>query len=378
MAHYFTESFDVADIQQFMRRALSLARKGIGKTSPNPAVGCVIVRNGEIIGQGWHRRAGTPHAEVHALRDAGGVAKGADVYVTLEPCSHFGKTPPCADALIEARVARVYVAMVDPNPKVAGRGIEKLRAAGIEVTIGVLEKECRAINRPFIKHVTTTLPFVTLKSAMTLDGKTATASCDSRWVTGEASRRLVHKLRGESDAIMVGIGTVLADDPQLTCRIKGGRDPQRVIIDSKLRIPLSAKVLTVASPVRALVATIADDPAKIRAIEALGAEVLRCRERNGRVDLQDLMAKLGGRGIQSLLLEGGAGLAGAMLDNQLIDRCLFFYAPKLVGGEGIGLFSGCGAALMADAVPLDNIAVRRCGADIIVEGEPNYPCLPVL
>ncbi|WP_370543349.1 bifunctional diaminohydroxyphosphoribosylaminopyrimidine deaminase/5-amino-6-(5-phosphoribosylamino)uracil reductase RibD [Geobacter sp. OR-1] len=367
----------MADIHhRFMRQALVLARKGVGKTSPNPAVGCVIVRDGQVVGKGWHRRAGTPHAEVHALQDAGELARGGDVYVTLEPCSHFGKTPPCADALVRAGVARVFVGMVDPNPKVSGRGIEKVKAAGIEVAVGILEEQCRAVNNPFIKHITTGLPYVTLKSAMTLDGKTATATGDSRWVTGDASRRLVHRMRAVSDAIMVGIGTVLADDPLLTCRIRKGCDPVRVIVDSKLSIPLLAQVFTVASSARTVIATITADPAKVRAIEALGAEVLICRAIGERVDLRDLMARLGESGIQSVLLEGGAGLAGEMLAAGLIDRCLFFYAPKLVGGDGVGLFAANGVERMGDAVKIGNVAVRRCGDDIIVEGEPIYRCLP--
>jgi diaminohydroxyphosphoribosylaminopyrimidine deaminase/5-amino-6-(5-phosphoribosylamino)uracil reductase len=359
-----------------MRRALSLATLGVGKTSPNPAVGCVIVRDGQIVGEGWHKKAGTPHAEVHALREAGVRAKGADVYVTLEPCSHFGKTPPCADALIEAAVSRVFIAMVDPNPKVSGSGIEKLKSAGIEVASGFLEEECRSINRPFIKHVTTGLPYLTLKSAMTLDGKTATSRGDSRWVTGEQARNHVHKLRGISDAIMVGVGTLIVDDPQLTCRIDGGLDPIRVIVDSSLRIPLNSALLTLDSTAPTIIATISDDKERITQIEATGAEVLICAVTDGMLDLIDLLRKLGAMGVQSVLLEGGATLAGSFLRQRLIDRCLFFYAPKLVGGDGIGLFGGGGAVLMKDAIPLGNISVQMCGADIMVEGEPNYRCLP--
>lgn len=363
--------------EQFMRLALTLARKGLGATSPNPVVGCVIVRDGEVVGEGWHLKAGTPHAEVHALTAAGRHAASADVYVTLEPCSHFGKTPPCADALIDAGVARVFVGMTDPNPKVAGSGIVKLMDAGIDVLVGCLEEECRAINRPFIKHVTTGLPFVTLKSAMTLDGKTATSSGDSRWVTAEPARRHVHILRGISDAVMVGIGTVLADDPILTCRVEGGRDPLRVVVDSSLRIPLSAKVLNLDSPARTLIATVSTDKDRIAALIDAGAEVMVCKEKGGRVDLPSLLKKLGERGIQSVLLEGGAGLAGSFIRGQCIDSCLLFYSPRLLGGDGTGLFSGGAIERMADAVPLENLSVRQCGVDIMVEGEPKYSCSPV-
>lgn len=359
-----------------MRRALALAKKGVGRTRPNPAVGCVIVRNGEIVGEGWHKKAGTPHAEIHALHAAGERAAGADVYVTLEPCSHFGKTPPCADALITAGVGRVFVGMIDPNPAVSRRGIEKLISAGIEVTTGLLEKECQAINRPFIKQMTVGLPYVTLKSALTLDGKTATAIGDSRWVTGERARRLVHRMRSTTDAVMVGVGTVIADDPLLTCRIRGGRDPMRVIVDSSLRLPLSAQVLTLKSTSRTVVATISNDSAKIRELHLLGAEVVICKEKDGQVDLGDLLRQLGKWGVQSLLLEGGANLAAAFFREHLIDRCIFFYAPKLVGGEGIGLFTGKGVGMMAEAVPLDDVTIRRCGDDFMVEGEPKYTCSP--
>lgn len=363
--------------EKMMKRAIVLAKRGIGRTAPNPAVGCVIVKDGAIVGEGWHKKAGTPHAEVHALRQAGGMARGADVYVTLEPCAHFGKTPPCADALMAAKVSRVHIGMVDPNPRVCGEGISMLRSAGIEVVVSVLEDNCRLLNEPFIKHVTTGLPFVILKSAMTLDGKTATAGKDSKWVTSDKSRQYVHKLRARLDAIMVGVGTVMADDPLLTSRIAAGRDPLRVIVDSTLRIPLSSQVLHVDSPAKTVVATISDDEARIARITAAGADVLRCRQTNGRVDLHDLLVKLGGLGVQSLLLEGGGELAGEALRCGLIDKCMFFYAPKVVGGEGLGPFSGKGVELMADAIPLKNISITKIGGDILVQGYPENACLQV-
>ena len=357
--------------ERYMRRALVLARKGSGRTSPNPAVGCVIVRDGVIVGEGWHRKAGTPHAEVHALRDAGSKAHGADVYVTLEPCSHFGKTPPCADALIDAGVKRVFVGMVDPNPKVMGRGIEKLRAAGIEVAAGLFESECRKLNEAFIKHVTTGLPFVIYKSAMTMDGKTATASGDSKWITSDKSRRYVHKLRSMVDAVMVGAGTVVADDPLLTSRIPGGRDPLRVIVDSKLRIEPTAKVLTVLSPADTLIATVTSEPEKNVRLVGAGGKVLICPTREGRVDLQALLRSLGERKVQSILLEGGAELAGDFLRQGLIDKLLFFYAPKLVGGDAPGPFRGPGTETMAAGMRLRDISITRFDDDMLVEA---YPC----
>jgi len=354
-----------------MRMALSLARRGVGKTAPNPAVGCVIVRDGAVVGRGWHKKAGTPHAEVHALNEAGKSAAGADVYVTLEPCAHFGKTPPCAKALIEARVARVFVAMVDPNPLVAGAGIEMLRRAGIEVETGLLEQPSRELNRPFIKWIQTKLPYVILKSALTLDGKSATANGDSRWVTGDQARREVHRLRGRMDAIMVGVGTVLKDDPLLTCRLPGGKNPLRVVVDSTLRIPLHAALLGVESDAGTLVATCSASAERIAALAARGAEVLHCKDGGEGVDLADLFARLGERGVQSVLLEGGSHLAGAALRAGLVDRCMIFLAPKLIGGAGIGLFAGEGVALMGDAIRLEGMTVRRVGADLLIEGEPG-------
>jgi diaminohydroxyphosphoribosylaminopyrimidine deaminase / 5-amino-6-(5-phosphoribosylamino)uracil reductase len=355
---------------KMMRQALALARRGVGKTSPNPAVGCVIVRDGVVVGRGWHKKAGTPHAEVHALKDAGELAAGADAYVTLEPCAHFGKTPPCALALMAAKVARVYVGMVDPNPLVSGAGIEMLREAGIEVETGLLEAECRALNLPFIKWIRTKLPYVVLKSALTLDGKSATANGDSRWITGDRSRREVHRLRGRMDAIMVGVGTVQKDDPLLTCRVPGGKDPLRVVVDSRLNIPLHAALLGVHSTAGTLVATCSRDAGRIEALRSRGAEILECEEREGRVDLADLFEKLGARGVQSILLEGGSHLAGAALRAGLIDRCLIFLAPKMVGGAGMGLFAGDGVALMGDAIALEEMTVRRIGADLVVAGAP--------
>ena len=359
-----------ADHLKMMRLALSEAKKGVGKTAPNPAVGCVIVRDGEVVGKGWHKKAGTPHAEVHALRAAGELAAGADAYVTLEPCSHFGKTPPCAKALIEARVGRVFVAMVDPNPLVSGRGIKMLQDAGIEVEVGLLEAESREINRPFVKWIRTKRPYVVLKSAITLDGKSATATGDSKWVTCDRSRREVHRLRGRLDAIMVGVGTVIKDDPLLTCRVPGGKDPLRIIVDSTLRIPRHAALFSLRSEAKTVIATCCADLARIDAVAAHGVEVLVCNEKDGRVDPDDLLTKLGERGVQSILLEGGSHLAGAFLRAGLIDRCMLFLAPKLVGGAGMGLFAGAGVNLMADAIRLEEMKVKRIGVDLLVEGVP--------
>jgi len=358
-----------AYLEKMMKRAIVLARRGIGRTSPNPPVGCVIVRDGEIVGTGWHRKAGTPHAEVHALREAGERARGADVFVTLEPCSHFGKTPPCAEALITAEVGRVYAGMVDPNPLVAGKGIQRLRSAGIPTFPGLMEQECRRLIGPFLRHVTTGLPLVTVKSALTLDGKTATAMGDSKWITGEAARRHVHQLRSESDALMVGVETVLADDPQLTCRLpRGGMDPLRIIVDSRLRTPLAAQVFRVESKATTLIASLEQDEGRFSAYRALGAELLSCREERGRVDLGHLLAQLGNRGVQSVLVESGGELAGALLRQGLIDRLVLFYGPRLVGGEGRSPFAGVGVERMSESIRVQEIKVRRFGDDVMVSG----------
>lgn len=375
---YFTPPAPMADFDEsMMRRALSLAKRGVGKTSPNPAVGCVIVRDGRIVGQGWHRKAGTPHAEVHALHEAGDLARGADVYVTLEPCSHFGKTPPCADALIQAGVRRVVIGTADPNPKVNGGGTAKLSSAGIEVISGILEEPCRRINLPFFKHITTGLPYVILKSAMTLDGKTATSTGDSKWISSALSRLYVHRLRSRMDAVMVGIGTVIADDPQLNVRLPGKRrEPVRVVVDSTLRIPLHARLLHMVSESPTIIATTAAESEKMDKLRVAGAKIMGCRDHCGRVDLHDLLRQLGEQGVQTVLLEGGRELAGQALRLNLIDRFIFFYAPRFIGGGGFDLFGGDGAQVMADAPRAGIESIRRIGNDIVVEGFTEATCLP--
>jgi len=361
--------------EKMMHRALRLARKGVGRTAPNPAVGCVIVKDGVIVGEGWHRKAGTPHAEIHALSQAGASARGADLYVTLEPCAHFGKTPPCADAVIAAGISRVFAGMIDPNPQVSGNGLAKLRAANITVMSGLLERECRELNRPFIKQLATGLPYVTMKSAMTLDGRTAALSGDSKWITSENSRRLVHRLRAGVDAVMTGSGTLLADDPELTVRMAKGENPARIVVDTDLQTPVNCRLMNEALRVPVIIAAVRGDQAKISALTAKGAEVLICSGKGSGVDLHDLLRKLGARGIQSILLEAGERLCAEMLRNKLIDRYLLFYAPKILGGDGKGLFSGLGAPLMKDALPLTITKVSKVGSDILVEAYPEGLCL---
>jgi diaminohydroxyphosphoribosylaminopyrimidine deaminase/5-amino-6-(5-phosphoribosylamino)uracil reductase len=360
--------------RKYMKRALTLAKKGLGTTSPNPVVGCVIVKNGVIVGEGWHKRAGGHHAEVHALQMAGAEAEGSDVYVTLEPCSHTGKTPPCSDALIKAGVKRVVVGMSDPNPQVNGSGLQALQQAAIETVCGVLEEDCRNINRPFIKFITTGIPFVTYKCAMTLDGKIATVTGESRWISCEASRRVVHKMRAQSDAIMVGVDTIIADNPKLTVRLVKGHNPLRIIVDSHLRTPASVSVLSGSMAQGTLLATTETNPRVHLRYQKTGATVIVCDSLDGRVDLHDLWKKLGERGIQSLLLEGGSHLAGEALRHGLIDECTFFYAPKVIGSDGFSPFAITGTTNMAHSIMFNDLIMRNVGTDIMVTARPENQC----
>lgn len=357
-----------------MRRALALARRAAGRTSPNPLVGAVVVRDGRVVGEGYHRKAGTPHAEVHALRAAGALAQGATLYVTLEPCDHHGRTPPCTEAILAAGIRRVVTATIDPNPLVAGRGLERLRRAGVEVVTGVLEDEARELNEAFFKYITAGRPLVTYKYAMTLDGKAAARTGASRWISGPAARRLVHRLRAQADAVLVGVGTILADDPELTVRDARGRDPVRVVVDSLLRTPPTARVVAAAarSGAPTWIATTPAAPAERRAaLQAAGAEVLVLPARDGRVDLAALMAELGRREVTSVLLEGGPTLAAAALDAGLIDRVAAFVCPLLLGGaEAPGPVGGRGYATPDEAPRLEGVRLRRVGGDFLVTGRP--------
>jgi diaminohydroxyphosphoribosylaminopyrimidine deaminase/5-amino-6-(5-phosphoribosylamino)uracil reductase len=357
--------------EQYMRIALRLAAKARGRTSPNPMVGAVVVKNGKVIASGYHRKAGEPHAEAIALRKAGKFAKGAMLYVTLEPCSHMDKrTPPCTPLVMQSGVKRVVIAMIDPNPRVSGGGIKALRKAGIEVVAGVLEEEARRLNEAFIKHITTGLPFVTLKLAQTLDGKIATSSGESKWITGEKAREEGHKLRDSNDAILVGINTVLRDDPSLTARIPGGRDPVRVIVDSHLRIPLNAKVLARKSSAKTIVATLSDArKSKIKKLQDTGAEVLAVKSSHGRVDLRDLMKKLGKQDIMSVVIEGGAEINAAALKAGLVDKVVMFLAPLLMTGtNSLCSIGGSSPAKLSQALKLRNMSAKFIGKDLMVEG----------
>jgi diaminohydroxyphosphoribosylaminopyrimidine deaminase/5-amino-6-(5-phosphoribosylamino)uracil reductase len=355
-----------------MKRALKLAERGTGFTNPNPLVGAVIVKDGRIIGEGWHRLYGSDHAEVDAFRNATEDVRGADMYVTLEPCSHYGKTPPCARAIVEKGIKRVFIGLTDPNPLVSGRGIQILRDNGIHVESGFLEDEGRRLNEIFLKYITTGLPFCIMKTAMTLDGKIATATGDSKWVTGELSRKHVHELRHKASAIMAGIGTILADDPMLTTRLEGkeGKDPVRIIIDSSARIPLEAKVLNLDSKAGTIIATTEKaDKEKLAALKAKGAEVIVTPLKDNGVDLDFLMRELGRRKIDSVLLEGGGRVNYAALKSGIVDKVNVFIAPKLIGGENARTpVEGEGIGYMKDAIMLHKTEFHKFGDDIMVEG----------
>ncbi len=358
--------------REFMARALALGARGLGLTSPNPAVGAVLVRDGVVVGEGAHLRAGDPHAEAVALAAAGEAARGATCYVTLEPCAHHGRTPPCADALIAAGVARVVAACRDPDPRVDGRGLERLQAAGIEVAAGVAEAEARALNRAFFTFVTTGRPHVTLKSAMTLDGKIAAWDGTSRWITGERGREEAHRMRFRADAILVGIGTVLRDDPELTVRLPGvpPKEPLRVVADSRLRIPVDARVLRAGEPSRTIIACGAPAPARrAAALRARGVRVLELPREERRVDLRALLAGLAQLDVVAVLAEGGAELGAALLGAGLVDRIAFFVAPRLLGGRTApGPLGGVGRALK-EALNVTALTYRQIGEDLLIEGD---------
>lgn len=360
----------------YMSLALDLAERAMGQTGINPVVGCVIVKEGRLVGVGTHLARGTPHAEVHALNMAGKEAEGSTVYVTLEPCSHYGQTPPCAERLIAEGVKRVVVAAEDPNPLVAGRGITMLRSAGIQVESGVMKDRSIELNRAFSKYITTGLPYVTLKTASTLDGKIASKTGDSKWISNEAARESVHALRHRHQAIMVGVSTVIADDPLLTTRLTvEGLNPVRIVVDSKLRIPLESRLLQdSAAPVLVLTTEQGNEgnEGKREALERLGAEVISSGE-GPRVDLRQAMTLLGQKEIGSILLEGGGTLNGSMLEQQLVDRIVLFIAPKIVGGLGSpSNFTFSGVDQMKDAVVLGNMSVEQLEDNICITGTPVW------
>jgi len=361
-----------------MTLALRLAAKGQGKTSPNPMVGALVVKNGRIVGRGYHQGPGQPHAEILALNQAGPRARGATLYVTLEPCCHLRKrTPPCVPAVRQSGVRQVVVAMTDPNPMVKGRGIAALRRAAITVTTGLAQEEAAQLNRAYVHWVTTGHPYVILKAGMTLDGKVATAKGESRWITGPRARQAAHRLRTQVDAVVVGVGTVLRDNPALTARLSARprklapRQPLRVVLDSRLRTPLTATVCTKQDRAKTLIATTSRaSRARRRPLERAGVEVVSLSTKNGRVSLPALMRLLGKRGITSVLIEGGSTVNAAALREKLVNHVLFYLAPTLMGGQDAKAVIGdCSPKRLAQALPLRHLTVRRIGTDLAVEGD---------
>lgn len=357
---------------EYMKRAMELSLLGRGYTNPNPLVGAVIVKNGKIIGEGFHQVYGGPHAEVNAFNNATEDPKGGILYVTLEPCSHYGKTPPCANAIVERGIERVVIGMKDPNPLVAGKGIEILEQNGIQVKTGILQDEISKINEIFLKYITTQKPFCILKTAMTLDGKIATASGDSKWITNEASRAYVHELRHQVAGIMVGVNTVLIDDPMLTTRLehKKGIDPIRIIVDTRGRIPLEAKVLNTESKAKTIIATTKlIDSSKVKALQSLGAEVIITPLKEDKVDLADLMRQLGDMKIDSVLIEGGSTLNFSALEEGIVDKVISFIAPKIIGGKDAKTpVGGEGLSKIKDAFILKDIKITKFDEDMMIEG----------
>lgn len=359
--------------EKYMRLALNLAEKGRGKVSPNPLVGAVIVKGTRVVGKGWHEKFGAAHAEINALNKAKDKARGAIMFVTLEPCSHYGKTPPCAEALIKAGLKEIIIAMKDPNPLVNGKGIQKLKKAGLKIKTGVLEKEARKLNEAYIKYITRQTPFVILKAAMTLDGKIATRTGESRWISNEESRRYVQKLRRQTDAILVGVETVLKDDPELIPHdlaqgTKPGKMPLRVIVDSRLRIPFSAKVLNAKAPT-IIATTRGASLMKIHLFRHRGINLLITRNKGDKVDLRALMKNLARMNIASVLVEGGGNVNAGMLEEKMVDKILFFIAPRIIGGEkALTPVEGRGVDRISKAIKIKDVHIHRFGEDILVEG----------
>ncbi len=362
-----------ANDSAYMQMALTLARKGLGKVSPNPCAGAVVVRDGQVIGKGWHRRVGTPHAEINALKEAGPRATSATIYINLEPCNHHGRTPPCTEAILTAGIKRVVFGMFDPNPQ-AGGGGAYLAQQGLEVVGGVLAEQCRRLNRPFIKWASTGQPWVLLKAALSLDGRIATISGASKWITGEKSRRVTHRLRCQSDAILVGVETVLADDPALTTRLpgRGGRDPLRIILDSHLRTPPTARVINRNSAATWIFCGPQADDNRARRLREAEVEIHQVGlAADGFLALPEVLAGLGSAGVSTLLVEGGGRVHGAFLREQLADELAFFIAPMLIGGDGLAVVGSLALNDLDQTPRLSEISHRRYGDDLLIRGLLN-------
>ncbi len=364
------QTFDESRDEFFLAKCLALAKRGAGKVSPNPMVGCVIVCHGKIIGRGWHKRYGEAHAEVNAIRSVSdeSLLAQSTLYVNLEPCSHFGKTPPCADLILEKKIPRVVVGCVDPNPKVAGRGIKKLIEAGVKVRVGVLREESEQLNEAFFKSHRYHLPFVALKLAQSLDGRIATKTKDSKWITSESARAYVHYLRNYYDAVMIGSRTALADNPHLTVRLVEGRNPKRILLDRQLRVPLQANIFSHDAPTLVFTSHINKRHPKVHALEKIGVKVWFVREKSESLNLSDVMRILHEEQILSVMVEGGAQLFASLIKAGLCDKLHAFIAPKLIGGDGLASIGGFGLKKVADSIELKNPSIKVLSDCLIVEG----------
>jgi len=359
--------------EKYMEKALELAKKGIGKVNPNPLVGAVIVKNGEIIGEGYHECYGEYHAERNAVKNAVKSVEGSTIYVTLEPCAHYGKTPPCVDLIIEKKFKKVVIGMLDPNELVSGKSIEKLKQHGIEVVVGVKEDDCKKMNEIFIKYITSKIPFVILKSGMSLDGKIATYTGESKWITSKESREDSQNLRNRLSSIMVGVNTVIADDPELTCRVNNEKKLIRIVVDTNLRIPLDSKLVENNDRLTIVATTLKSDVNKKQTLRELGVKVIEVPEKNGKVNLKELVKCLGQEGIDSILIEGGGTLNFSALQENIVDKVIFYIAPKILGGENSkSCIAGIGFSALDNAVNLKDISYRKIGEDLVVEGYINH------
>lgn len=356
----------------YMKRALELAELGGGYVNPNPQVGAVIVKRGEVIGEGYHEKFGGPHAEARALEEAGESAEGATLYVTLEPCVHYGKTPPCTERIIESGLARVEVAIEDPNPKVSGKGIERLRGEGIEVSLGLMEDEARETNEIYLHYVKTGRPFVLLKLAMTLDGKIATRTGDARWISSESSRELVHELRARYSAVGVGANTVISDNPRLNVRDADGPDGARIVFDSGGKAPTNSRIFTLSSSAPTILATGENvSETHLKGYKGAGAEVWQIEADQDKLNLESLLERMGKHGYDSLLVEGGGEIAWSFLDRNLVDKIRFFYSPKIIGGnEAVPSVGGKGKARIKDGLAIERLTIERFGEDVSLVGYP--------
>lgn len=359
--------------EAYMQQALELAKRGMGHVNPNPLVGAVIVKKGQVIGTGFHAKYGQAHAERNALAAATHDPKGATLYVTLEPCCHQGKTPPCTEAIIQSGIQRVVIGCLDPNPLMASKGVQALKVAGVSVTVGVLKCQCKALNAPFFHYIQHKTPYVVMKYAMTMDGKIATVTGASKWITGETARQHVHQTRNRYAAIMVGVGTILADNPALTCRLSGGGNPVRIVCDSHLHTPLDSHVVTTAQAIKTIIATTNTDVVRQEAYRQKGVELVVTTAQNGRVNLPELMVHLGNRGIDSILLEGGGTLHFTALETEIVHKLQCYIAPKLFGGAtATSPVMGAGFKAVENKIRLHNTTITQFDEDFLLESEVSY------